>query len=339
MAKVLVTMSANEIDRGDLVLEKRLKQAQAAELMGLGVRQIKRMCRAFKIDGLAGLTSRKRGRPSNRRLTPALQARAVALVRERLPRLRSEAGAREAPQAARRPRWARDPKKMAHRGWGLADRARANRRMRPRRVRGGRRPRMPEGDRAHRLTPASGKAAGCSRCGTRLRECGSLQIASPAPQGRRHRSSWRVRGRKPEARCGPPTRPYSLSKADGRWNAAISASELFEKKAVAERPGSATAPVTWLAAAALDAALHEEVARRGPAVILADFERAEGGVLARTSGNQRQCPQVEFQQLLGPLIVFHSCSLSPGRRAPRPHSDHQRDGRPSLFRVRRHTKS
>jgi transposase len=86
MAKVLVTMSANEIDRGDLirrVLEKRLKQAQAAELLGVGVRQIKRMCRAFKLDGLAGLASRKRGRPSNRRLTPALQARAVALVRER----------------------------------------------------------------------------------------------------------------------------------------------------------------------------------------------------------------------------------------------------------------
>ena len=86
MAKVLVTMSANEIDRGHLirrVLEERLKQAQAAELLGVGVRQIKRMCRAFKMDGLAGLASRKRGRPSNRRLTPALQARAVALVLER----------------------------------------------------------------------------------------------------------------------------------------------------------------------------------------------------------------------------------------------------------------
>jgi hypothetical protein len=51
--------------------------------MGVGVRQIKRLCRAFKGEGLVGLLSRKRGRPSNRRLTPDLQARAVALVRER----------------------------------------------------------------------------------------------------------------------------------------------------------------------------------------------------------------------------------------------------------------
>jgi hypothetical protein len=40
MAKELVTMSADEIDRGDLirrVLEKRLKQAQAAEILGISV--------------------------------------------------------------------------------------------------------------------------------------------------------------------------------------------------------------------------------------------------------------------------------------------------------------
>jgi transposase len=86
MAKELVTMSAKEIDRGDLirrVLEKRLKQAQAAELLGVTVRQVKRLCRAFKRDGLPGMVSKKRGRPSNRRLRPELQAHAVALVRER----------------------------------------------------------------------------------------------------------------------------------------------------------------------------------------------------------------------------------------------------------------
>jgi transposase len=86
MAKGLVTMSADEIDRGDLirrVLEKRLAQAKAAEALGLSARQVKRLCRAFKRDGLAGLASKKRGRPSNRKLTPELQARAVALVRER----------------------------------------------------------------------------------------------------------------------------------------------------------------------------------------------------------------------------------------------------------------
>lgn len=84
MAKELVTMSAKEIDRGDLIrraLEKRLKQAQAAQLMGVSVRQVKRLCRAFKRDGLPGLVSKKRGQPSNRRLKPELQAQAVALPR------------------------------------------------------------------------------------------------------------------------------------------------------------------------------------------------------------------------------------------------------------------
>jgi transposase len=84
--KELVTMSAQEIDRGDLIrriLEKRLTQVKAAEILGINVRQVFRMCRAFERDGLAGLASKKRGRPSNRRLKPELEAQAVALVRER----------------------------------------------------------------------------------------------------------------------------------------------------------------------------------------------------------------------------------------------------------------
>ena len=63
MAKELVTMSAKEIDRGELirrVLEKRLRQAQAAQLLGVNARQVKRLCRAFKRDGLAGMVSKKR---------------------------------------------------------------------------------------------------------------------------------------------------------------------------------------------------------------------------------------------------------------------------------------
>jgi hypothetical protein len=57
MPKGLVTMSAKEIDRGELirqVREKRLTQPKAAALMGLSVRQVKRLCRLFKDDGLSG---------------------------------------------------------------------------------------------------------------------------------------------------------------------------------------------------------------------------------------------------------------------------------------------
>jgi transposase len=86
MPKGLVTMSASEIDRGELirrVREKRLTQAKAAALMGLSVRQVKRLFRLFKDDGLSGLASRKRGRPSNRKLGAELKEQVVALVRER----------------------------------------------------------------------------------------------------------------------------------------------------------------------------------------------------------------------------------------------------------------
>src|SRR3954451_10390453 len=86
MPKGLVTMSAKEIDRAELIRRvhtKELKQAKAAALMGLSVRQVKRMCRRFKDDGLAGLASRKRGRPSNRKLSTEVKDQVVSLVRER----------------------------------------------------------------------------------------------------------------------------------------------------------------------------------------------------------------------------------------------------------------
>jgi len=86
MPKEFVTMSTREIERSELirrVLEKRLTQTKAATQLGLSVRQVKRLCRQFKADGLCGLMSRQRGRPSNRKLTAETKATVVALVRER----------------------------------------------------------------------------------------------------------------------------------------------------------------------------------------------------------------------------------------------------------------
>jgi len=86
MPKGIVTISTKEIDRGELirrVREKRLTQAKEAALTGLSVRQVKRLCRLFKENGLAGLASRQRGRPSNRKLAVETKAEVEALVRER----------------------------------------------------------------------------------------------------------------------------------------------------------------------------------------------------------------------------------------------------------------
>ena len=62
-------MSTEEIDRLkliELVCEKRLKVVQAASLIGLSTRQVHRLIKEYKENGPEGLTSKKRGKPSNR---------------------------------------------------------------------------------------------------------------------------------------------------------------------------------------------------------------------------------------------------------------------------------
>ena len=81
-----LTMSTREIDRFEVlgrVIERRLTQRQAAEQLGLGLRQVERLCRALREQGAAGLVSRKRGRASNRRRSAAVREQAVDLVRAR----------------------------------------------------------------------------------------------------------------------------------------------------------------------------------------------------------------------------------------------------------------
>lgn len=62
-----------------------LRQREAAEQLGISTRQIKRLVKRFRAEGPAGVVSRHRGRPSNRRVDPALLSRAVELVRAKYP--------------------------------------------------------------------------------------------------------------------------------------------------------------------------------------------------------------------------------------------------------------
>ncbi len=81
----LVTMSTKEIDRLEVirrVLEHGLKRRKAAQLLGITSRQVWRLCETYKSEGPAGLASKRRGRPSNRRLWQDLEKRTVELVRE-----------------------------------------------------------------------------------------------------------------------------------------------------------------------------------------------------------------------------------------------------------------
>jgi len=75
-----------ELDRLQVltrIAERRLTRRRAAGLLQISERQVRRLYRAFVQDGAAGLVSRRRGRPSARRLPAATHERALALIRER----------------------------------------------------------------------------------------------------------------------------------------------------------------------------------------------------------------------------------------------------------------
>ncbi len=79
-----MTLSYEELDRVSVierVIEKRLTQLEAARMLGLTSRQVRRLRRAYERDGPVGLASKHRGRPSNRQLSSGLRREALALVR------------------------------------------------------------------------------------------------------------------------------------------------------------------------------------------------------------------------------------------------------------------
>ncbi len=81
-----LTMSTKELNRLEVLnraLERRLTQAQAAEQLGLSVRQVERLCRKLRAEGPRGLVSKKRGRTSNRKLSDELRREALEVVASR----------------------------------------------------------------------------------------------------------------------------------------------------------------------------------------------------------------------------------------------------------------
>ena len=70
----VLALSGAERERLDVLrrlMRGELRQARAAELLGVGVRQVKRLVRGYRREGAASVVSRRRGRPSNNRLDPA----------------------------------------------------------------------------------------------------------------------------------------------------------------------------------------------------------------------------------------------------------------------------
>jgi transposase len=79
-------MSQRELTRLEViqrVKRKTLKQRQAAELLSISVRQVKRLCKRYQATGAAGLISKRRGQPSNNRLPEKTINKAQQLLRSR----------------------------------------------------------------------------------------------------------------------------------------------------------------------------------------------------------------------------------------------------------------
>lgn len=79
-------MSREEARRLSLVqqvLDRRIRQRHAAEIVGVSVRQVRRWVQRVRAAGPAGIVHRLRGRPSNRRLSATRKRQVLARYRER----------------------------------------------------------------------------------------------------------------------------------------------------------------------------------------------------------------------------------------------------------------
>ena len=83
-----ICMSINELKRLEIVIkviEKRLIQTEAADILDVSVRQMKRLVKKFRVDKQEGLVSKKRGSPSNHQLPKGVKEVAISLIEEKYP--------------------------------------------------------------------------------------------------------------------------------------------------------------------------------------------------------------------------------------------------------------
>ena len=84
----LLSMSKREITRLEVMQrlkEKRLTQKEAAQLLGISTRQVKRLWQAYRKKGAQGLVIKRRSRPSNNRLDAGVVQQALDLIKSQYP--------------------------------------------------------------------------------------------------------------------------------------------------------------------------------------------------------------------------------------------------------------
>lgn len=81
----LLEMSDKELDRCHIlqnVLDKRITQIKAAELLGLSTRQVRNLTKVLLTKGKKGLISKKRGKPSNRSFSPSFRDEVLSYAKD-----------------------------------------------------------------------------------------------------------------------------------------------------------------------------------------------------------------------------------------------------------------
>jgi transposase len=76
-------MSNREITRLEVMQrlkDKRLRQYEASQMLGISVRHVRRLFRAYKAHGAVGLISKRRGKPSHNQLDPETVQKAIDLI-------------------------------------------------------------------------------------------------------------------------------------------------------------------------------------------------------------------------------------------------------------------
>jgi len=83
--KDMITMSRKEASRLHIIhqaLDERITQAEAASLMGLSDRQIRRMIKRIRTTGDEGICHQSRGKPSNHRIPKKIKEKTIRLFRD-----------------------------------------------------------------------------------------------------------------------------------------------------------------------------------------------------------------------------------------------------------------
>ena len=84
----IIKVSKKELYRGEVIAKaycKEITQKVASEELGIGIRQIKRLCKEYKKNGMLGLIHGNRGRSSNKKISSSTRARILELIRNDYP--------------------------------------------------------------------------------------------------------------------------------------------------------------------------------------------------------------------------------------------------------------